>query len=244
MQARRPRAARAGLIDELIRDPARALAIFLAELERAWERLLAPFWPRLLALLEADIAHRSGVLATHGLRGALAGLHPSIHATADRSRSTGRGARRARPRRGGPAAGAERVRLAAARDRARAAVAADADLPVRGVAELWRDRPGPPGGLGRLLGEARAVILDALAEPSRRRRSPARSGARRRHLGPSHGAARRGSREGEPPGPGGALRAERARRGARRGQQAALIGFPGRAHTNLTWCSSRDHTAR
>ena len=154
------------VIDELIRDPARALAIFLAELERAWERLLAPFWPRLLALLEADIAHRSGVLATHGLRGALAGLHPSIHATADSVSLDWPEEHDARD-----LAGEGLLLVPSAFVWPRPVIVLEAPwqptliYPVRGVAELWRDRPGPPGGLGRLLGEGRAAILDALAEP-------------------------------------------------------------------------------
>jgi DNA-binding transcriptional ArsR family regulator len=154
-------------IDELIRDPEAALATLVAELELAWERLLAPFWPRLLALLEADIAHRSGVLATHGLRGALAGLHPSVHATSESVSLERHDALDERD-----LAGEGLLLVPSAFVWPLPVMVLEAPwqptliYPVRGVAELWRDRPQPaPGGLGRLLGETRATILDALAEP-------------------------------------------------------------------------------
>jgi DNA-binding transcriptional ArsR family regulator len=155
------------VLEGLARDPARARAVLADELELAWDRLLAPVWPRLLALLEADIAHRSSVLAARGLRGALAGLHPSVHATSDTVVLDRHDDLEERD-----LAGEGLVLVPSAFVWPVAVVVLEPPwqptliYPVRGVAELWRGRPVPPGSLGRLLGETRATILVALAEPA------------------------------------------------------------------------------
>jgi DNA-binding transcriptional ArsR family regulator len=155
------------LVHDLIRDPARARETLAQQLELAWERLIGARWPRLLALLEADIAHRSGVLAARGLRGALSGLHPSVHATGTSVRlELGSGEERA-------LAGEGLLLMPSAFVWPSPVAVLDLPwqptliYPVRGVAELWRGRPLPaPGALGRLLGETRARILVALEEPA------------------------------------------------------------------------------
>ncbi|MFI0784217.1 DUF5937 family protein [Streptomyces lydicus] len=59
-------------------DPAAAIRELAEVTERAWHALLAPDWPRLRALLEAEIAHRSRQLAAGGLRRLFADLHPRV----------------------------------------------------------------------------------------------------------------------------------------------------------------------
>jgi DNA-binding transcriptional ArsR family regulator len=155
------------LLRDLIRNPARARETLAQQLELAWQRLIGARWPRLLALLEADIGHRSGVLAARGLRAALSGLHPSVHATGTSVRlEHGAGEERELTGEGlllMPSAFVWPTPVAVL------------DLPwqptliypVRGVGELWRGRPLPaPGALGRLLGETRGRILAALDEPT------------------------------------------------------------------------------
>ena len=44
----------------------------------AWDALVAPYWPRIEELIEADIGYRSHRLVTLGLRGILDGLHPGV----------------------------------------------------------------------------------------------------------------------------------------------------------------------
>jgi DNA-binding transcriptional ArsR family regulator len=157
----------ATLMRGLIGDPAGARELLAGQLELAWDRLLAPRWPQLLRLLEADIAHRSGVLAVRGLRGALAGLHPTVRATSTSVRlEDGHDGERT--------LGGEGLLLVpSAFVWPTPVVVLDPPwqpslvYPVRGVAELWRSRPVPaPGALGRLLGETRARILTALDEPA------------------------------------------------------------------------------
>jgi DNA-binding transcriptional ArsR family regulator len=155
------------LMHDLIRDPARARESLAQQLELAWERLIGARWPRLLALLEADIAHRSGVLAARGLRGALSGLHPSVRATGTSVRLD-RGAGEERT-----LAGEGLLLMPSVFIWPTPVVVLDPPwqptliYPVRGVAGLWRGQPLPaPGALARLLGETRARILVALDEPA------------------------------------------------------------------------------
>lgn len=51
----------------MLEDPARAVEQLADLTERAWKVLIAPDWPRLRDLLEADIAHRARQLAEGGL---------------------------------------------------------------------------------------------------------------------------------------------------------------------------------
>ncbi|WP_447040064.1 DUF5937 family protein [Streptomyces sp. DSM 118878] len=55
----------------LLADPARAVAELADAMEAAWHALIEPEWPRLRALLEADVAHHSRRLAEVGLGGLL-----------------------------------------------------------------------------------------------------------------------------------------------------------------------------
>ncbi|MFI9357345.1 ArsR/SmtB family transcription factor [Streptomyces lydicus] len=59
-------------------DPAAAIHELAEVTERAWHALLAPDWPRLRALLDAEIAYRSRQLADGGLRRLFADLHPRV----------------------------------------------------------------------------------------------------------------------------------------------------------------------
>lgn len=53
----------------MLADPAGALERLAELLERAWEALIEPEWPRLRALLEADVAYHSRRLAEGGWSG-------------------------------------------------------------------------------------------------------------------------------------------------------------------------------
>lgn len=76
--AGRPEAAGSARGRAALADPARAIRELADVTERAWHALLAPDWPRLRALLEAEIAYRSGQLAGGGLQRLFADLHPRI----------------------------------------------------------------------------------------------------------------------------------------------------------------------
>jgi DNA-binding transcriptional ArsR family regulator len=63
---------------ELDEDPPGALPAIAAELGEFHQRLIAPHWERIRAVLDADIAYRAGQLAGGGARALFADLHPEL----------------------------------------------------------------------------------------------------------------------------------------------------------------------
>ncbi|MFI6600585.1 DUF5937 family protein [Nonomuraea sp. NPDC050536] len=63
---------------EMLDDPPRAVQRLADLTERVWHALIAPDWPRLRALLEADIAYRSRRLAEGGLAALFVDLHATV----------------------------------------------------------------------------------------------------------------------------------------------------------------------
>ncbi len=61
-----------------ILDSPEVVGRLAATLERAWHALLAGQWPRLRAICEHDVVHRSGELGRSGWAGALDGLHKRV----------------------------------------------------------------------------------------------------------------------------------------------------------------------
>nr|WP_033220250.1 DUF5937 family protein [Kitasatospora phosalacinea] len=59
-------------------DPAARLPQLLREIETHWELAFAPYWPRIRALLEADVFHRARQAARHGTGHLLNTLHPQV----------------------------------------------------------------------------------------------------------------------------------------------------------------------
>jgi DNA-binding transcriptional ArsR family regulator len=152
-------------VEPLLADPARALERLADLMQVAWRELVAPFWPRIRALLDGEVDARSRTLARHGLRRLFDELHPRIRWSAE-------GVVCDRP-------GDDDVELD---ERGLVlmpsafvwpAVASIVDppwqptiaYPARGIAELWRSPAPPPQALARLLGPTRAMLLAALDEP-------------------------------------------------------------------------------
>ncbi|MEJ8652875.1 DUF5937 family protein [Streptomyces sp. MS1.AVA.3] len=148
-------------------DPARAVRELAEVTERAWRVLIAPDWPRLRALLEAEIAYRSRQLADGGLQRLFADLHPRVSWSGD---------------------------TLTVRTRTDVARMQDLDgrgvlllpsvfvwpdvvsgfeppwqptviYPARGIGGLWTEPETGPA-LARLLGANRAAVLAALDTPS------------------------------------------------------------------------------
>jgi DNA-binding transcriptional ArsR family regulator len=152
------------VLDELLADPAAARDALADDVEQAWLRLIAPFWPRISALVEADVAHRSRLLAARGLRAALDGLDPRIRwhegsVTVDAGDALV------------PLDGRGLVLMPSAYVWPAVAVVTDEPwqptivYPARGVGGLW-ESPAPPAALDRLLGRTRALLLSALDAPA------------------------------------------------------------------------------
>jgi DNA-binding transcriptional ArsR family regulator len=153
-------------LDALAADPAHALAVLADGLHDAWRELVAPFWPRVRALLDGDIDHHSRLLARRGLRRLFDELHPRIRWT----------------ERGVEVDGVdadvvveldERGLLLMPSAYIAPFVAPIVDepwqpaivYPARGVAELWRRPAVPPEALARVLGATRALLLTTLDRP-------------------------------------------------------------------------------
>ncbi|TGB09066.1 ArsR family transcriptional regulator [Streptomyces palmae] len=153
----------------MLADPAWAVRRLAEATEQAWQALVAPDWPRLRALLEADVALRSRQLAEGGLERLFADLRPEL--------SWADGALTVRTR------GAEPPlqRLDGRGLLLMPSVFVWPDVvsgfaapwqptviyPARGVGGLWQ-RPSPRAAeaLVRLLGPNRAAILGGLTDPS------------------------------------------------------------------------------
>jgi DNA-binding transcriptional ArsR family regulator len=62
-----------------VEDPAAALAGFVDQSRDFWQAALAPWWPRMSAFLESEIASRARRLVATGSEAAFADLDPSVH---------------------------------------------------------------------------------------------------------------------------------------------------------------------
>jgi DNA-binding transcriptional ArsR family regulator len=67
---------------ELFEQPRKSLREITAELAECHERLIAPHWERIRAVLDADIAYRTGVVASGGARHLFADMHANLSWTA------------------------------------------------------------------------------------------------------------------------------------------------------------------
>lgn len=153
------------LLDGLVADPSRARQVLAAALERAWETLVAPHWPRISALVDADVAYRSRRLARAGLGSMLDSLHPRISlsgltvviddASEEETALAGRGLLLM------PSAYVWPNVIAIIDPPWQPTIV----YPARGIADLWRVPGLPSKALARLLGETRALVLDSLDEP-------------------------------------------------------------------------------
>jgi DNA-binding transcriptional ArsR family regulator len=148
--------------------PAEALAEVVEQMRMFWDAALAPWWRRLLAALDAEIASRACRLATVGAQAAFAGLHPTetwdggflcVHPTKKAPTDVELGGR-----------GVLRVPAALTWPSVwpRTDPPWDPALvyPPAGLAELWAPDERRDDALGSLLGRRRARILLELERPS------------------------------------------------------------------------------
>lgn len=149
-----------------LEDPRGRLAATADALEAFWERALAPHWPRLRALLEADLAHRARRLTEGGPATLFTDLHPpTTRWRGDRLEVDisftneieldGRGLllMPSAFQWPGPASITRRPWQPTL------------VYPARGVAALWEQGRASGGGLARVIGAGRARLLHALDAP-------------------------------------------------------------------------------
>ncbi|GAA1248048.1 DUF5937 family protein [Kitasatospora nipponensis] len=153
----------------MLADPAATVQQLADLTERAWQVLVAPHWPRLRSVLQADIAHRCDRLAQGGLAGLFADLHPSL--SWESGRLTVRGSGMPPELRDPQARGLLLMPSCFAWPDVVSGFAPPwppaVIYPARGLADLWRPavRAGGAALVG-LLGANRAALLASLATPA------------------------------------------------------------------------------
>jgi len=178
----------------LVDDPVATRDMLADLLEQCWQLLIAPHWPLLRDLLQADVLYRTRRLGDYGLEHMLDDLDPRARWTGNSIVIDGPGAGRHRLDGAGlllmPSAFVWPDLAAVIDPPARPALV----YPARGIAELWQPAPTRHSdALARLLGRTRAALLESLAEPT-----STHTLARRHGLAPStvseHLAALHGAR--------------------------------------------------
>ncbi|MGW8767874.1 ArsR family transcriptional regulator [Streptomyces sp. NPDC055815] len=131
-----------------------------------WRAGVRPYWPRIRAVLEADLAYRTRQLAEDGIQEVFAHLHPSLRWAEDRLTGAGLPAGGLALDGGGitlaPSAFTNRCVLLPARY----GVAPCLVYPVRAVGTLCERNAEPGDGLARLLGRSRAGLLGRTSTPT------------------------------------------------------------------------------
>lgn len=147
-------------------EPERYLPAIVEALATWWELAIAAVWPKLLTLLEADIAYRTRTLADYGPARMFAELHPSLRWRDGRlEMEWGRDLELELRGEGMPIAPSIFLdHLPAFTVRPGSPVSMF--YPVRAVGTLWERSVAPTGQpLVRLLGETRARMLMILDAP-------------------------------------------------------------------------------
>ncbi|GGP46033.1 ArsR family transcriptional regulator [Streptomyces melanogenes] len=141
-----------------------------------WRAAVRPYWPRIRAVLEADVVHRTRQLAEDGIQEVFAHLHPTLRWTEDRLVSVDLPRGEWGLDGGGitlvPTAFATRCRLLPGRGPTPPCVL----YPARAVGTLWERRGTADEGLARLLGRSRARVLADTSSPATTTQLAARTG--------------------------------------------------------------------
>jgi DNA-binding transcriptional ArsR family regulator len=151
--------------EPLLRNPKRELSRLADAMAEYWERAVAPYWPRILALLSADLRHRATRLTEEGPAGLFEDLHPTITFEGDwlHIEQAWQGTVEL--------AGQGLLLVPTVFSWERPSVISGAPwqptviYPARGVALLWEPDHEAAPELGALMGATRARILSALDAP-------------------------------------------------------------------------------
>ncbi|MBO1336259.1 DUF5937 family protein [Streptomyces sp. VRA16 Mangrove soil] len=151
----------------LLAEPARAVRELADAMEQAWHVLIEPEWPRLRALLEADVAYHSRRLAQVGLEGLLEELHPRIDWDPATLTLSARASSHRRSLDGQglvllPSVFSWPDVISGFEPPWQPTVA----YPARGIGGLWTTPAATPQALAGVLGRGRADVLHALDAPA------------------------------------------------------------------------------
>ncbi|MCX4819449.1 DUF5937 family protein [Streptomyces sp. NBC_01142] len=152
----------------MLGDPARAVRELAGLLEQAWRALIEPEWPRLRALLEADVAYHSRRLAEAGFERLVGELSPQLGWQDSTLTIVGTNGDHVRVLGGQglvlmPSVFSWPHVVSGFEPPWQPAVI----YPARGIGGLWTEAADrTPDALARLLGRVRADVLCALDEPA------------------------------------------------------------------------------
>jgi DNA-binding transcriptional ArsR family regulator len=144
-------------------DPAQIRDLLVSMLQRTWQALIEPWWPRLRDILDADLTVRARQLADAGLAATLNDLHPKITYRDNRLRFAITRCHEL------DAAGSGLVLIPTVFGWPEAGLMYDPPAityPARGIAAFWQPPARGPSDLANLIGATRAMLLSALVEPA------------------------------------------------------------------------------
>jgi DNA-binding transcriptional ArsR family regulator len=154
------------MVTAMLSDPAGARDALAGLIEHAWHELVAPFWPEIEALLDADVAFRSRQLANQGLQPMIEGIDPRISWHADGVQLADKCPDIVDLRGRGlvlmPSAFSWPLVIAISAEPWQPTIA----YPARGIVGLWDKPPPAPEALVTLLGRTRATLLASLDRPA------------------------------------------------------------------------------
>lgn len=159
-------------------DPAAGMTRLVAEIAAYWDIALAPYWPRVQAVLEADVFHQARRLAGDGAEAVLGALHPTVRWEA------GTLTVRKKLCPGDAELGGRGLVLvpsvfswASVSTTTAPPVAKQLFYPSRGWGSVWEeDRAAVPDAVAAVLGRTRALLLAELTEPASTSELAARTG--------------------------------------------------------------------
>ncbi|MCJ0875842.1 DUF5937 family protein [Streptomyces sp. AP-93] len=149
-------------------DPEAVLEKVTDEIQAYWELALAPYWPRIRQLLEADVFHRARQVAEHGSAHVLNELHDTVSWDDGTLRMVRRACALTRDQTG---AGLLLVPSAFAWPRILTRSVAPDPLqlayPARGIGTLWEPRATKAtDAVAAVLGRSRTLLLSELDTPA------------------------------------------------------------------------------
>ncbi|WP_433221212.1 ArsR/SmtB family transcription factor [Microtetraspora malaysiensis] len=154
----------------LAAQPREGLHVIAAELRHAYDRLIAPYWSRIRAVLDADVIYRAKQLAAGGAVKLFADLHPDLRWCDGRLVLEEKRWRTERVVNRGPGGlvlmpvvlGPPHVMI-----KKSTSTQTTVRYPARGIGALWTAGTQPPAdSTVRLLGRVRAELLEALRSPA------------------------------------------------------------------------------
>lgn len=157
--------ARTPAVQGLYDDPAAGLPRLASEIRTYWKTALAAYWPRMKALLEAEVFHRARLLAVKGAAGLLNGLHDTIGWQDDTLSIARRMCAGEIPLNGNGLLIVPAVFVWPAVRTVIPAENPQLAYPPPGIATLWESAAAAPESLAAILGRSRARLLVELAVP-------------------------------------------------------------------------------